>query len=190
MTEDATGDLPPEGGQENTEGWSADPIDRIDAARDALARARAGAAQQGFRPGAPLPKRRPKAGDIGRGHFRDGGRDPGLLGAQFDRLLAERGWQLDVAAGTVMGRWREIVGPEVAAHSEPVTYADGVLTVKADSTAWATQLRLLSSTMLGRMEQLVGADVVLELRVTGPGAPSWSHGFRRAPGRGPRDTYG
>lgn len=180
-------DAAPESGDEE---WAADPTDRIDAAREALARARAGAAQQGFRPGAPLAERRTKAGDIGRGQNRDSGRDPGLLGEQFDRLLAERGWQVDVAAGAVMGRWREIVGSEVAAHSEPVTYDDGVLTVKADSTAWATQLRLLSSTMLGRMEQLVGADVVIELRVTGPGSPSWSHGLRRVPGRGPRDTYG
>ncbi len=89
-----------------------------------------------------------------------------------------------------MGRWREIVGEDVAAHSEPVSYDDGVLSIKADSTAWATQLRWMSSTLLGRMEHVVGADVVTELRVTGPGSPSWSHGRRSAPGRGPRDTYG
>ncbi|WP_307864705.1 DciA family protein [Allobranchiibius sp. CTAmp26] len=164
--------------------------DRFAAAREAVARARMSASEKGFRPGARIPKRRPRAGDIGQGRAQDDGRDPSLLGNQFDKLLSERGWQLDVAAGAVMGRWREIVGEDVAAHSEPVAYADGVLTVKADSTAWATQLRLLASTLLGRMEQVVGADVVTELRVTGPGSPSWSHGLRSAPGRGPRDTYG
>lgn len=180
----------PDGAREPDVSGASTPADRLAGAREALARARVGASAKGFRPGAPLSKRRPKPGDIGRGRPRDDGRDPALLGNQFDRLLAERGWQLDVAAGAVMGRWREIVGDDVAAHSEPVTYADGVLTVKADSTAWATQLRLLSSTLLGRMEQVVGADVVTELRVTGPGSPSWSHGRRSAPGRGPRDTYG
>ncbi|UIJ35570.1 DUF721 domain-containing protein [Allobranchiibius sp. GilTou73] len=164
--------------------------DRFAAAREALARARMSASERGFRPGARIPKRRPRAGDIGQGRGRDDGRDPSLLGNQFDKLLSERGWQLDVAAGAVMGRWREIVGDDVAAHSEPVAYTDGVLTVRADSTAWATQLRLLASTLLGRMEQVVGTDVVTELRVTGPGSPSWSHGRRSAPGRGPRDTYG
>ncbi|MEO8851513.1 MAG: DciA family protein [Allobranchiibius sp.] len=166
------------------------PAQRLSAARAALSRARVGASDRGFRPGAPLPRRRPRPGDIGQGRAHDSGRDPGLLGAQFDRLLADRGWQLEVAAGAVMGRWREIVGDDIAAHSEPVSYEDGVLTIKADSTAWATQLRWMSSTLLGRMEHVVGADVVTELRVTGPGSPSWSHGRRSAPGRGPRDTYG
>lgn len=166
------------------------PTLRLSAARDALARARVGASDKGFRPGAPLPRRRPRPGDIGQGRSHDNGRDPALLGEQFDRLLADRGWQLEVAAGAIMGRWREIVGEDVAAHSEPVSYDDGVLSIKADSTAWATQLRWMSSTLLGRMEHVVGADVVTELRVTGPGSPSWSHGRRSAPGRGPRDTYG
>ncbi len=165
-------------------------LDPYAAGRDALARARVAASGKGFRPGVPLGRKRHKAGDVGRGRPREDGRDPSLLSDQFDRLLAERGWQVDVAAGAVMGRWREIVGPDVASHSEPLTYDDGVLTVKADSTAWATQLRLLASTLLHRMEQVVGTDVVTELKVVGPGGPSWSHGRRSSPGRGPRDTYG
>lgn len=194
MTADEEGPNGPDAPSGSEEKGTPDAADlateRLLAAREALARARVGASEKGFRPGAPLPRRRPRAGDVGQGRARDAGRDPALLGEQFDRLLTDRGWQLEVAAGAVMGRWREIVGEDVAAHSEPVMYAEGTLTVKADSTAWATQLRLLSSTLLGRMEQVVGADVVTHLRVTGPGSPSWSHGRRSAPGRGPRDTYG
>jgi len=90
-----------------------------------------------------------------------------------------------------MGRWPQIVGTDVAAHSTPVSFADGILTVRADSTAWATQLRLLSSSLLTRLAEEVGEDTVGEIRVVGPGAPSWSRGSRRAQdGRGPRDTYG
>lgn len=185
----STGDEMPDDGVEHVDPPDA-AAERLFAAREALARARVGASERGFRPGAPLPRRRPRPGDIGQGQARDTGRDPALIGEQFDRLLADRGWQLEVAAGAVMGRWREIVGEDVAAHSEPVSYEEGVLTIKADSTAWATQLRWMSSTLLGRMEHVVGADVVIELRVTGPGSPSWSHGRRSAPGRGPRDTYG
>jgi predicted nucleic acid-binding Zn ribbon protein len=72
-----------------------------------------------------------------------------------------------------------------------VDFVDGVLTVRADSTSWATQLRLLSSSLLSRLAQEVGEGTVAELRVVGPGAPSWSRGQRRVQdGRGPRDTYG
>ena len=155
----------------------------------ALARAREAARAKGLRPGSrPVKRRRPQAGAFSSSG-RDG-RDPSLLGDQMDRLLLDRGWKVDVAMGSVMGRWPQIVGPDVAAHSTPVTFADGILTVRADSTAWATQLRLMSSSILGRLEAEVGKEAVTELRVNGPGAPSWSRGSRRAQGPGPRDTYG
>ncbi|TWE10354.1 DUF721 domain-containing protein [Rudaeicoccus suwonensis] len=164
--------------------------DQLVAARDALRRARITARDKGFRPGAPGRRKR-TAADLGTGRRRDDGRDPGVLGDQLDKLLVERGWQVDVAAGSVMGRWAEIVGADVAAHATPVTFNDNVLTVRAESTAWATQLRLLSSTLMARMEEAVGPDVVQEIRVVGPNSPSWSRGVRKAPGgRGPRDTYG
>ncbi|AKU18567.1 RNA-binding protein [Luteipulveratus mongoliensis] len=166
--------------------------DTVDAAAAALARVRRAARDRGLRPGSPAIRRR-KAGDRGRWSAREdrAGRDPQALGDQVDRLMRDRDWRVDVAAGAVMGRWEEIVGADVAQHTAPVTFQDSVLTVRAESTAWATQLRLLSSTILGRMEQAVGADVVVELRVVGPSAPSWSRGLRKVHGgKGPRDTYG
>lgn len=106
-------------------------------------------------------------------------------------MVAERGWDVDVAVGSVMGRWEQIVGAEVAAHTVPVTFEDAVLTVRCDSTAWATQLRMMSSHLLQRISADVGPGVVVELRIVGPTAPSWSRGPRKvSDGRGPRDTYG
>jgi predicted nucleic acid-binding Zn ribbon protein len=172
-------------------GAAADEVlgDADTAAAAALARAREAARAKGLRPGSrPVKRRRPQAGAFSSSG-RDG-RDPSLLGDQMDRLLLDRGWKVDVAVGSVMGRWPQIVGTDVAAHSTPVSFADGILTVRADSTAWATQLRLMSSSILGRLEAEVGKEAVSELRVNGPGAPSWSRGSRRAQGPGPRDTYG
>jgi predicted nucleic acid-binding Zn ribbon protein len=163
--------------------------DRVDdAAAAALSRARAAAKAKGLRPGLK-PLRRRRLGMPEGPRSRDG-RDPLLLGDQMDRLLVDRGWRVDVAVGSVMGRWPQIVGPEVAQHCAPVTFEDGVLTVRADSTAWATQIRLLTSSILGRLEGEVGKGTVAELRVVGPSAPSWSRGPRRTQGPGPRDTYG
>ena len=82
------------------------------------------------------------------------------------------------------------VGPDIAGHVRPVTFEGSVLTVQAESTAWATQIRLLTSALLGRIEAVVGAGVVTDLVVLGPAAPSWIKGKRRVQGRGPRDTYG
>jgi predicted nucleic acid-binding Zn ribbon protein len=176
-------ELPPEAPSEPP---ASEPAE--DAAAAALARARAAARAKGLRPGLkPIGRRRPGApGSQGR----QDGRDPKLLGDQMDRLLADRGWKVDVAVGSVMGRWPEIVGQEVAQHCTPVSFEFGVLTVRADSTAWATQMRLLSATIMGRLDGEVGKGTVSELKVVGPSAPSWSRGPRRSQGPGPRDTYG
>jgi predicted nucleic acid-binding Zn ribbon protein len=162
--------------------------DAAEAAASALARARAAAKAKGLRPGL-RPRRRAK--DVPVGQRSTTGRDPKLLGEQLDQFVTERGWVGDVAVGAVIGRWPQIVGPEIAQHCAPVDFIDGILTVRGDSTAWATQLRLLSSSLLTRLAEEVGDGTVTELRVVGPGAPTWSRGQRRVQdGRGPRDTYG
>ena len=165
------------------------------AAASALARAREAARAKGLRPGSrPMRTRRAPGqqgnGSAGSAGSTGSGRDPSLLGDQMDRLLLDRGWNVDVAVGAVMGRWADIVGSNVAEHCTPVTFSDGVLTVRADSTAWTTQMRLMSSSILGRLETEVGKDTVTELRVQGPSAPSWNRGPRKSTGPGPRDTYG
>ncbi|AKT52610.1 RNA-binding protein [Arsenicicoccus sp. oral taxon 190] len=162
------------------------------AAADALLRARSVAKAKGLRPGsAPRRRRRPSEVMLSGSAVEVDGRDPLLLGDTLARLVAGRGWQSEVKVGSVMGRWPQVVGADVAEHSEPLTFDDGVLTVRASSTAWATQLRLMTSSILGRLAAEVGEGVVEELRVVGPTAPRWSRGPRRSSdGRGPRDTYG
>ncbi|MEA5455556.1 DciA family protein [Sinomonas sp. JGH33] len=118
------------------------------------------------------------------------GRDPQGLGSVMSRMVADRGWSSPVAVGSVIARWPELVGPEVAAHCTPESFEDTTLRVRCDSTAWATQLRLLSTALLDRFARELGPDVVRSLHVLGPAAPSWRKGARHVRGRGPRDTYG
>jgi predicted nucleic acid-binding Zn ribbon protein len=165
-----------------------------DGVRAALNRARAAALARGAQPGAAasgVSRRRRVAGEARRSGARPDARDPQPVGAGIDRLIAERGWAEPVAVGGVVGRWDAVVGPEVAAHCAPETFADGVLTVRADSTAWATQVRLLVPALLRRLAEEVGEDTVTRVVVRGPSGPSWRRGPRVAPGsQGPRDTYG
>lgn len=159
-----------------------------DAPAEALTRARASARAKGLRPGMK-PARGPRPGASEQTGAKR--RDPVLLGVQVDNLVADREWEQEVAVGGIIGRWPQIVGPEIAQHCGPTDFTDGVLTLRADSTAWATQLRLLSSSLLARLAAEVGDETVRELRVVGPSAPSWSRGaLRVSGGRGPRDTYG
>jgi predicted nucleic acid-binding Zn ribbon protein len=117
-------------------------------------------------------------------------RDPQLFGDVLTRLMKARGWQQPAAEATVFGAWERVVGPDVAKHSRPVKLENGELTVEAESTAWATQLRLLAASLLRRIAGEVGHNVVRKLHIHGPAAPSWQRGLRRVRGRGPRDTYG
>ncbi|GFG53394.1 hypothetical protein CQY20_12365 [Mycolicibacterium agri] len=117
-------------------------------------------------------------------------RDPQPLGAATRELAKLRGWSGRVAQGTVFGQWRAVVGEQIAAHARPTTLRDGVLSVSAESTAWATQLRMVQSQLLAKIASAVGDGVVTSLKITGPVAPSWRKGRYHIAGRGPRDTYG
>ncbi|MFF5975024.1 DUF721 domain-containing protein [Streptomyces sp. NPDC012769] len=164
----------------------------VDLARVALraakeqAKARGAAAQQ---------KKQARRGGGLRSGARADGRDPMALGAAINRLITERGWETPAAVGGVMGRWPQIVGEDLAKHCVPLKYDEDpeerVLTVQCDSTAWATQLRLLAPRLVARLNEDLGQGTVRMIKVLGPGGPRRGYGPLRAPGStGPGDTYG
>jgi predicted nucleic acid-binding Zn ribbon protein len=117
--------------------------------------------------------------------------DPQPVGRLLAGYVEDRGWQRPLAEARIFAEWGALVGPDVALHCTPSTLTAGELRVAAESTAWATQLRLLSATLLARLAGELGPDVVTRLHITGPVGPSWKHGGYSVRGtRGPRDTYG
>ncbi|GAA4372575.1 DUF721 domain-containing protein [Nocardioides caricicola] len=132
---------------------------------------------------------KPTRGRVTGAHPDD--RDPQLLDSTLGRLVADHGWELDLRVHGVFGRWAELVGDDVAAHCTPESFADGKLVVRTDSTAWATQLRLLAPTVVRRLNEELGHGTVTVIDVLGPHLPTWKKGPRSVrDGRGPRDTYG
>ena len=134
-------------------------------------------------PGGTHPPRPPLRGRVRRD-------DPQRLGQAIGGLLDQRGWQQRAAIGSVFGRWAEIVGPDLAAHTRPDSFADGELAVTADSTAWATQVRLLAPQLVRRLAAELGDGTVRRVKVRGPEPPRSRGAWRVPGGRGPRDTYG
>jgi len=118
------------------------------------------------------------------------GRDPEGLGAVMDAVTSKLGWSSPLARSELLASWLEIAGVDTAEHSTPVGIEEGVLTVKCDSTAWATQLRLMRVQIMNRIISRYPDAGIESIRFEGPGAPSWKRGPRSIPGRGPRDTYG
>jgi predicted nucleic acid-binding Zn ribbon protein len=134
-------------------------------AADALADAKADARAKG----APAPRvSRGGPVDQQKRARRD---DPQPLGTALDGLLGDQGWRLAAAVGSVFGRWDQIVGADVAAHTRPERFSDGELVVIADSTAWATQVRLLAATLVRRLNEDLGPGTVTRVVVRGPAPP-------------------
>jgi predicted nucleic acid-binding Zn ribbon protein len=132
---------------------------------------------------------RPTRGRVSGAHPDE--RDPQLLDTTVGRLVDDHGWAVDLRVHGVFGRWAELVGAEVAQHCTPESFNDGKLLVRTDSTAWATQLRLLAPTVVRRLNEELGHGTVTLIEVAGPHLPSWKKGPRSVrDGRGPRDTYG
>ena len=117
-------------------------------------------------------------------------RDPAPLARVLDQFVREQGWQEQSAVARLMDQWAAVVGEDVASHVQPTAFADGTLTLQAESTAWATQVRLLLPQVRKAIDEALGTGVVTKVSVLGPQAPSWVSGPRRVKGRGPRDTYG
>lgn len=159
-----------------------------------LARAAARAAAAG--PGTPPARRRTPAARRRTGPSKASGarpddRDPQLLDQAMGRLIASHGWEVDLKVQGVFGRWGELVGSEIADHCTPESFDDGRLVVRTDSTAWATQLKLLAPTVVRRLNEDLGHGTVAVIEVLGPHLPSWTKGrLSSRDGRGPRDTYG
>jgi hypothetical protein len=192
-----------------------DGPERARRAADALAAAKADARARGERVPArdfaakrmaggdpAAPARRPPGTDRtggaggatgGGGAIRAGrGRreDPQPLGAAIEGLLDDQGWRTSAAVGSVFGRWEQIVGEALAAHTRPGGFTDGELLVIADSTAWATQVRLLRAQLIRRLNSELGNGTVTGVKVRGPMPPQQRGQWRVRDTRGPRDDYG
>ncbi len=164
-----------------------DQAGRAQLAREALLAAKADAVARGNWPARPGSRAAGTPAAAGRRQRRE---DPEALNAAIDGLIDARGWRLAAATGSVFGRWEQIVGPELAAHTRPDGLTGGELTVTADSTAWATQVRLLAAALVRRVNAELGDGAVKRVKVRGPAAPRRPGQWRVRDSRGPRDTYG
>ncbi|MCL1838678.1 MAG: DciA family protein [Propionibacteriaceae bacterium] len=116
--------------------------------------------------------------------------DPVRLDAALAEVVEEQGWGTNLGIHQLLLRWDDLVGPINAQHAKPESYQDTVLTILADSTAWASSLRMIAPQIVAVLNDRLGQGSVSRIIVKGPEAPSWRKGPRVVPGRGPRDTYG
>lgn len=102
----------------------------------------------------------------------DGLRRIGAPTPVADSLAAyveQRGWAERLRGASAWSRWDEIVGPDLAERCEPVRLVGGSLVVRAESQAWATQLRYLLPQLRRNTDEVLGPGTVTDVRiVVGP----------------------
>lgn len=143
--------------------------DTIDAAAAALQRVRQAAAEAGFRPGmAGMQQQRRRRKDRSRQDAPVRSAGPQPLGDVFSKFIAQRGWKEPVAVGSVLADWASIVGPQIAENAKVETFENAQLVLRASSTAWATQLRLLTPQLMHKFDEVLGPGVITKLEIRGP----------------------
>jgi len=97
---------------------------------------------------------------------RDRERDPAPISDVLGEAVARNGWGPNLALGRLKERWPEVVGPHVAARSEPVKLVDGRLTIRVESGPWAAELALLGASLATAVARFLGHDLVKEVAIT------------------------
>jgi predicted nucleic acid-binding Zn ribbon protein len=93
-------------------------------------------------------------------------RGPTRFGSELSSVVSGRGWGSRLEGAAIFGRWEEIVGAELARRCQPVRLAGGVLLVRAESAAWATQVGYLAHGIVTRTREVLGSGMVRTVKVT------------------------
>ena len=112
-------------------------------------------------PWRPLPS--DNSGRIRYSHRRT--RLPEPASTSLGRITSRLGTPPPQALSAVFGRWGDIAGAEIAAHSHPRQLRDGVLVVEVDQPAWATQLGYLKAELIAKIAKATGGEEVREIRL-------------------------
>ena len=81
---------------------------------------------------------------------------PPPVGDLVSSLTSTRGWGARLRGARVHTAWVQIAGEELARHVQPVRLAGGVLVLRAESPAWATQVTYLAAQLRDRANEVLG----------------------------------
>ena len=90
---------------------------------------------------------------------------PRPLQASLDALLDDLDSAPVQATNSLLARWPEVVGRDLAAHTEPIGVRHGVLVVQADDPAYGEHLSWQERQLVQRLATVLGEGIVTGLQV-------------------------
>jgi predicted nucleic acid-binding Zn ribbon protein len=125
-----------------------------------------------------------------RENFGKPGRDFVPLSSVLSVIADNENWKSHLTVARIAQDWPMYVGASIAQHTTISTFDNGVLVLRADSTAWSTQLQYLLPTLKKRIQEQLGHFKLKDVVIKGPNSYSFKRGMFSVKGRGPRDTWG
>lgn len=101
-------------------------------------------------------------------NFGKPGRDPAELGNVMTTIAGNGIWAANMKLAQLRNHWDQVVGEGIAKHSAVADFTDGVLTIRAESTVWATQLTYLIPQLTDTIRNNLKGLTINEIKVTGP----------------------
>lgn len=70
--------------------------------------------------------------------------------------------------------WPGVVGETIAAEATPTSARGGTLTITCRTAVWAQELDLMAPDLVGRLNEALGADLVVALRCSSAPPRGWA----------------
>ena len=86
--------------------------------------------------------------------------NPSHLRQSLEQLLEGLGAPQIDAVTTLIDRWQEVIGPELATQVRAVAVRGSELDVQVEDPAWASQIAWLEVQLLERIAILIGSDQI------------------------------
>lgn len=96
------------------------------------------------------------------------------LGALVGGWVRRNRFAGQLLESTLALRWEQLVGPKLAARTQPIRVVDGVLSLRVASSAWLNELTFLREQLLAQINERVVAE---------PGGPPPLRGLKLVVGR-------
>jgi predicted nucleic acid-binding Zn ribbon protein len=88
---------------------------------------------------------------------------PQQVGDLVSRFLEKSGMAARVEAASVLTDWPDLVGPQIAAVTQPTTLSDGTLFVAVSTSPWLMELNLMKAELMRRVNAGRGAGRIRQI---------------------------
>jgi predicted nucleic acid-binding Zn ribbon protein len=83
----------------------------------------------------------------------------------IDNYIAEKKLGSKLNSCKIFNYWVEIVGSEIAKNTKPKKLKDKVLYISTVSPIWASELNLMSQSIIGKINEYLKEEVVITIRI-------------------------